>query len=216
MPYNISQYGDEEFWISYKKLIKTMSQVYRQRYSTQAKLLLRRGFFENSFGEDIVRYKIEKVSKKEIVVTVAKNKVCFGSDSHSICQSTTKVKWLKNFFAETETFLLANNVVIKDSREIHDEKEEKRISLFFDLLEEESIRYRSQAEDFLVNRYLEVELNGHLLVYSTRNRFFSCDVSQIPPVGDSWTIQLPIPRTRRERIKSLAELFANSESGVLI
>lgn len=216
MPYNISQYGTKEFWFSYKNLIKSMSRIYSQRYSVQAKQLVKAGFFENNFGKDLVRYELEKVSKQEFFVTVAKNEIGFGCDSYFIYQGTTKIKWLKKFFAETETFLLANNVIIKNRQEAHDEKEEQRMTLFFTLLDQEAVRYKSQAEEFLANRYLEREINGHLLVYSIRDRAFSCDVNQISVGGESWTIQLPIPRTRQKRIERLAGLFANSESGVMI
>lgn len=174
------------------------------------------GFFENNFGKDLVRYELEKVSKQELFVRVAKNGIGFGCDSYFIYQGITKIKWLKTFFAETETFLLANDVIIKKREEAHDEADEQRMSLFFTLLEQEAVRYKSQAEEFLANRYLEREINGHLLVYSIRDRYFSCDVNQISVGGETWTIQLPIPRTRQKRIEQLAGLFANSESGVTI
>lgn len=215
MPYNISQYGDDEFWASYARLEKSLFRTYSRRYALQAKQLIKNGFCENLFGQDLVRYQLEENSLLHVYVVVSKNNIRFGCKEKYFHSMQRKVKWLKEFFSEIETFLLANNVVIERNIQTDDANNHSEISLFFELLEREESRYESQARELLATRFLSRELNGHSLHYSVRDGSFCCEIKNILCTGTSTSINFPIPITKKEKIRSLVELFAQSEAGAL-
>ena len=215
MPFNISQYGDDEFWASYATLEKSLLRTYSRRYALQAKQLIKNGFCENLFGQDLIRYQLEKNSLLYLYVVVSKNNIGFGSKEKYFYSMQRKVKWLKEFFSETETFLLANNVVIEEKIQTDDKDNDSEILLFFELLEQEESRYESQARELLATRFLSRELNGHSLDYFVQDGSFCCEIKKIPYTGSSTSINFPIPITKKKKIRSLVELFAQSEAGAL-
>ena len=215
MSYNISQYGDDEFWASYARLEKSLFRTYSRRYFLQAKQLIKNGFCENFFGKDLVRYQLEENSLFHVYVVVSKNNIGFGSKEKYFYSLKRKVNWLKEFFSETETFLLANNVVIEEKIQTHDKGNDSEIMLFFELLEREECRYESQARELLATRFLSRELNGHSLDYFVQDGSFCCEIKKIPYTGESTSINFPIPITKKNKIRSLIELFAQSEAGAL-
>ena len=213
MPYNISQYGDDDFWASYARLEKFLCRMYSRRYVQQAKQLISNGYCENFFGKDLIKYQLEKKSSVHLYVAVSKNNIGFGCDEKYFYNTQSKVRWLKKFFSKTETFLLANDIVIGSNIEISEVNSDSEISLFFKLLEQEESRYESQAREFLVTRTFSQELNGHSLDYFVQDGSFCCEIKKIPSAGSSATIKFPIPRSKRKKIMSLVELFAQSEAG---
>ena len=215
MPFNISQFGDDEFWASYATLEKSLLRTYSRRYALQAKQLIKNGFCENLFGQDLIRYQLEKNSLLHVYVVVSKNDIGFGSKEKYFYIMQRKVKWLQEFFSETETFLLANNVVIERNIQTDDANIDSEIFLFFELLEREKSRYESQARELLANRFLSRELNGHSLDYFVQDGSFCCEIKKIPYTGESTSINFPIPITKKNKIRSLIELFAQSEAGAL-
>ena len=215
MPFNISQYGDDEFWASYARLKKSLFRTYSRRYALQAKQLIKNGFCENFFGKDLVRYQLRENSLLHVYVMVSKNDIKFGCNEKYFYSMQRKVRWLKEFFAETETFLLANNVVIERNIQTVDANNDSEIFLFFELLEREKSRYESQARELLANRFLSRELNGHSLDYFVQAGSFCCEIKKIPYTGASTSINIPIPITKKNKIRSLIELFAQSEAGAL-
>lgn len=215
MPYNISQYGDDEFWASYARLEKSLFRRYSRRYALQAKQLIKNGFCENLFGHDLVRYQLEENSLLHVYVVVSKNNIRFGCKEKYFYSMQRKVKWLKEFFSETETFLLANNVVIERNIQNDDAENDSEISLAFKLLEREESRYEGQARELLATRFLSRELNGHSLDYYVQDGSFRCEIKKIPYKGTNTSINFPIPITKKKKIRSLVELFAQSEAGAL-
>ncbi len=215
MPYNISQYGDDEFWASYARLEKSLFRTYSRRYALQAKQLIKNGFCENLFGHDLVRYQLEENSLLHVYVVVSKNNIRFGCKEKYFYSMQRKVKWLKEFFSETETFLLANNVVIERNIQNDDAENDSEISLAFKLLEREESRYEGQARELLATRFLSRELNGHSLDYYVQDGSFRCEIKKIPYTGTNTSINFPIPITKKKKIRSLVELFAQSEAGAL-
>lgn len=215
MPYNISQYGDDELWASYSRLEKNLFRTYSNRYALQARQLINKGFCENFFGKDLIRYQLEKKSFVHSYVAVSKNNIGFGCDEKYFYSMQSKVKWLKKFFSETETFLLANDVSIEEDIQTYDANNDLEISLFFELLGREESRYESQARALLVNRFLSQELNGYSLLYSIRDGSFCCEITKALHTGTSTFIKFPIPRSKKKKIKSLVELFAQSEAEAL-
>lgn len=215
MPYNISQYGDDEFWASYARLEKSLFRTFSRRYALQAKQLIKNGFCENLFGQDLIRYQLEKNSLLHVYVVVSKNDIGFGSKEKYFYIMQRKVKWLQEFFSETETFLLANNVDIDRNIQTDDANIDSEIFLFFELLEREKSRYESQARELLATRFLSRELNGHSLDYFVQDGSFCCEIKKIPYTGASTSINFPIPITKKKKIRSLIELFAQSEAGAL-
>ena len=99
MPYNISQYGDNEFWASYARLEKSLYRTYTRRYTLQAKQLITNGFCENFFGQDLIRYQLEKNLLLHINVVVSKNNIGFGCEEKFFYNMKRKVKWLKEYFS---------------------------------------------------------------------------------------------------------------------
>ncbi|CAB4551550.1 MAG: hypothetical protein F2538_02605 [Actinobacteria bacterium] len=215
MPYNISQYGDNEFWASYARLEKSLYRTYTRRYTLQAKQLITNGFCENFFGQDLIRYQLEKNSLLHINVVVSKNNIGFGCEEKFFYNMKRKVKWLKEYFSKTETFLLANDVVIGRKVQTFDANNDSEISLFLQLLGREESRYESQAREFLATCFLSQELNGHSLDYYVRDGSFCCEIKKISHTGTNTSINFPIPITKKKKIRSLVELFAQSEAGAL-
>lgn len=147
MPFNISQYGDDKFWASYASLEKSLFRTYSRRYAQQAKQLIKNGFCENFFGKDLVRYQLEENSLLHVYVVVSKNDIGFGCKEKYFYSMQRKVRWLKEFFSETETFLLANNVVIERNIQTDDAKNDSEISLFLNCWNERNLDMKVKQEN---------------------------------------------------------------------
>ena len=212
MPYNISQFGDDKFWASYARLEKSLFRTYSRRYALQAQQLISTGFCENFFGQDLIRYQLERKSFVHSYVAVSKNNIGFGCDEKYFYNMQSKIKWLKKFFSETETFLLASNTVIGRKIGTLEINNDSEISLFLKLFKQEVSRYESQAREFLLTHFFSQELNGHSLDFFVQDGSYCCEIKEIPSKGSSASIKFPIPRSKKKRIESLVELFAQCEA----
>ncbi|CAB4989961.1 MAG: hypothetical protein F2879_04915 [Actinobacteria bacterium] len=94
-------------------------------------------------------------------------------------------------------------------------QEQEVITRCFNLMRDERSRYEEQARTLLANRFFVSEDGTNGLAYSIQGDRYICNANPQSPLGESFSIEAPIPDTQEEQIETLIELFAQSEAGLI-
>jgi hypothetical protein len=83
---------------------------------------------------------------------------------------------------------------------------------FGNLFVSERSRYELQARQLIETQALSTETDAFVLTYKINgDRYISCGNSKVSG-GQGFSLEIPIPNTEQEKIESLVELFAQSET----
>jgi hypothetical protein len=99
----------------------------------------------------------------------------------------------------------------------HEEKvnEMNVIARCFNLMHIQRSRYELQANEFMVRQALATETDDYVLKYSIERNLYICRGKPKIRNNQSFSTEIPIPATEREKIEALIELFAQSEAGLI-
>lgn len=84
---------------------------------------------------------------------------------------------------------------------------------FSRLLETERSRYEDQARKLMEHKRLETEVTGFRLSYIVKEKSYLCKLHNLVKSGNSYEIEFPIPDSEIDKLETLIELFAQSETG---
>jgi hypothetical protein len=94
-------------------------------------------------------------------------------------------------------------------------REQEITSRFFNLVRDERSRYEIQAGTLMANNIFVLENLRYDLTYSIQLGRYICSALSRSPLSQSFSIEVPIPKTQKEKIETLIELFAQSEAGLI-
>lgn len=94
-------------------------------------------------------------------------------------------------------------------------REQEVIARCFNLMRDERSRYEEQAQKLLATEFFFSKSDNYELFYLIQEDRYICNANPQSPLGESFSIEAPIPDTQEEQIETLIELFAQSEAGLI-